>query len=192
MTKKVIRLLVIGIILLAAWLILFKIARVQDMILKNIYPIKYEKYVEKYAKENKVDPYLVYAIIKAESNFNPDVTSQSNAIGLMQLLEETANERSNHIDDQTITKEELYDPETNIKLGTSYFAYLSKYYKGNTVLALTAYNAGIGNVDNWIKQKIIKSDGTDIENIPYKETNNYVRKILRDYQMYLKIYDTMK
>lgn len=192
MTKKVIKLLVIGIILLAAWLLLFKVARVQDMILKNMYPIKYEKYVEKYAKENNVDVYLIYAIIKAESNFNPDVTSQSNAIGLMQLLEETANERSNHIDDQSITKEQLYDPETNIKLGTSYFAYLLKYYNGNIVLALTAYNAGIGNVDTWIKQKVIKFDGSDIENIPYKETNNYVRKILRDYQMYIKIYDTIK
>ena len=56
------------------------------------------------------------------------------------------------------------------------------------VLALTAYNAGIGNVDNWIKGEIIKQDGSDPENIPYKETNNYVRKILKSYQMYIKLY----
>ena len=63
-----------------------------------------------------------------------------------------------------------------------------KHYKGNNILALTAYNAGMGNVDNWIKNGIIKSDGSDIENIPYKETNNYVRKILRDYKFYTQLY----
>ena len=54
---------------------------------------------------------------------------------------------------------------------------------------ITAYNAGMGNVDTWIKTGVIQSDGSDIENIPYKETNNYVRKILRDYQIYLKLYE---
>ena len=57
------------------------------------------------------------------------------------------------------------------------------------VLAITAYNAGLGNVQQWIQDGIIKQDGSDIENIPYQETNNYVRKILRDYQMYLRIYE---
>ncbi len=112
----------------------------------------------------------------------------SNAIGLMQLLEDTAVEMANTLENQVVTEEELYDPETNIRLGTSYYAYLLKHYKGNNVLALTAYNAGIGNVDTWIKTGVIKDDGSDIENIPYKETNNYVRKILRDYQIYLNLY----
>lgn len=188
MTNKFVKLLIICIILLAAWLILFKIVRIQDIVLKFIYPIKYEEYVEKYAKEYDVDKYMIYAIIKAESNFNPEVTSQSEAIGLMQLLEDTAIERSNAINEVTVTKQELYDPKTNIQLGTSYYSYLLSYYQGNTALALTAYNAGIGNVDSWIKEGIIKQDGSDIENIPYKETNNYVRKILRDYQIYLKLY----
>ena len=56
-------------------------------------------------------------------------------------------------------------------------------------LAIIAYNAGLGNVEKWIKDGVIKADGSDIENIPYKETENYVRKILRDYQMYLKLYE---
>ena len=55
-------------------------------------------------------------------------------------------------------------------------------------IALAAYNAGIGTVDNWLEKEIIKKDGSDIENIPYKETNNYVRKILRDYKIYEKLY----
>lgn len=188
MTKKTIITLLILIIILALVFILFKMIRVQDIILKEVYPIEYSEYVEKYAKENNIDKYMIYAIIKAESDFNPEVTSGSGAKGLMQLMEETAIERSNAIYDEAVQSHDLYDPELNIALGTSYFAYLLELYNGNTVLALTAYNAGLGNVEQWIKDGIIKPDGSDIENIPYKETNNYVRKILNSYQMYLKIY----
>ena len=154
-----------------------------------MYPTKYSEYVEKYSEENGIDKYLVYAIIKAESNFNPNVKSNADARGLMQLMEETAVERSNAIEGTEIEAYDLYDPETNIKLGTSYFAYLLGLYDDNMVLAIIAYNAGLGNVEQWIKDGVIKADGSDIENIPYKETENYVRKILRDYQMYLKLYE---
>lgn len=145
--------------------------------------------MEKYSEENGLDKYLVYAVIKAESNFNPNVKSNADARGLMQLMEETAVERSNVIENEDIEAYDLYGPETNIKLGTSYLSYLLELYDGNTVLAIIAYNAGLGNVKQWIKDGVIKPDGSDIENIPYKETENYVRKILRDYQMYLKIYE---
>lgn len=176
--------LILCAIVLILLIILLNFTNIQ----KLIYRQDYSEYVEKYAKENNIDSLLVYAIIKAESNFDPSVTSASDARGLMQLMEETAVERSNIIDDSSIEAYDLYDPETNIRLGTSYFAYLLGLYNGNIVLALTAYNAGLGNVQEWINDGIIKSDGSDIENIPYQETENYVRKILRDYQMYLKIY----
>lgn len=210
MTKKLIIFLVILIVILAATLILFKIVRIQDVVLRQIYPLQYETYVEKYSEENNLDKYLVYAVIKVESNFKPEATSSAGAIGLMQLMEETAVERLNvisssenssnennllnaaSINEETDSSEpdnnDLYDPETNIKIGTSYLAYLIELYDGNIVLALTAYNAGLGNVEKWIKDGIIKANGSDIENIPYKETENYVRKILSSYQMYLKIY----
>lgn len=210
MTKKLIIFLVILIVILAATLILFKIVRIQDVVLRQIYPLQYETYVEKYSEKNNLDKYLVYAVIKVESNFKPEATSSAGAIGLMQLMEETAVERLNmisssekssnennllnaaSINEETDSSEpdnnDLYDPETNIKIGTSYLAYLIELYDGNIVLALTAYNAGLGNVEKWIKDGIIKADGSDIENIPYKETENYVRKILSSYQMYLKIY----
>ena len=189
MTKKFIKAMIIIIIALAIIFVLFKIVRVQNIALKKIYPTKYNEYVEKYSKENNVDKYMIYAIIKAESNFKSDVKSNSNAIGLMQLLENTAVEMSNSVKQDEITEKSLYDPEMNIKLGISYYSYLLKHYRGNNILALTAYNAGMGNVDNWIKKGVIKSDGSDIENIPYKETNNYVRKILRDYKLYVKLYN---
>lgn len=190
MTKKTIKIITVLIIILLIIFILFKVIKVQEIILKLIYPTKYSEYVEKYSQQNGLDKYLVYATIKAESNFNPDVTSASDARGLMQLMEETAVERSNIIENNSVEAYDLYDPETNIKLGTSYLSYLLNLYDGNVVLAITAYNAGLGNVKQWIKDGVIKSDGSDIENIPYKETSNYVRKILKNYQMYLTIYNS--
>ena len=82
----------------------------------------------------------------------------------------------------------LNDPETNIMLGTKYFTKLVAYYDGNYNLAITAYNAGIGTVARWIDEGIIKADGSDIENIPCKETNNYVRKIIKNYKVYKDLY----
>ncbi len=189
MTKKIVTIFIIIFIILIIIFVLFKLPKIYEEILKKIYPTGYSEYVEKYSEENNLDKYLVYAVIKAESNFNPEVKSSSGAIGLMQLMEETAMERSNIIDEKSIETFDLYDPETNIRLGTSYLAYLIELYDGNLILAVTAYNAGLGNVEEWIKQGIIREDGSDIENIPYTETNNYVRKILNNYRMYLKIYN---
>lgn len=185
MTKKFGKRMIILAIIILIIFILLKVVKVQDFILKQIYPIHYQDYVEEYSKQNEVDKYMIYAIIKAESNFKPDVKSKSKAVGLMQLMEATATEMSS----SSITEEDLYEPEINIRLGTKYYAYLLRHYKGNNILALTAYNAGMGNVDTWTKTGVIQADGSDIENIPYKETNNYVRKILRDYRIYLKLYE---
>ncbi len=104
----------------------------------------------------------------------------------MQLMETTADDvaRKMNIDFKI---DLLYQAEDNIKIGTKYYKTLYDKYKNNAV-ALMAYNAGSGNVDRWIQEGTIKSDGTDAENIPYKETNNYVRKILRDYEIYKKLY----
>ena len=153
---------------------------------KIIYKKEYTEYVSKYSQKYNVDENLIYAVIKAESNFNPNANSSKNAIGLMQLIESTAQEVCKKVDLQFTSqglKEKLLEPEININIGTKYLSILIEKYQ-NIEIAVTAYNAGIGTVDNWIEKGIIKSDGSDIEKIPYKETNNYVRKILRDYKIY--------
>lgn len=180
-------LIIIVIILLL--ILLAKIFNVKIFILKQIYPKTYSEYVEKYSKEFNVDPLLIFSIIKAESNFNTEAKSTSEAKGLMQLMESTATEIANEIDEPLIEQESLLKPEKNIMIGTKYYSDLLKLYDDNMLLALTAYNAGIGNVNKWIEDGIIKSDGSDIENIPYKETNMYVRKIIRNYKMYQSIYE---
>ncbi len=169
-------------------ILLFGVLKIHNYILKKIYKTSYSEYVYKYSEENNIDPLLTFAIIKAESNFNRNIKSKSGAIGLMQLMESTAIEEAQEVNEEITVTDILYNPEINIKIGTKYYAKLIKKYDGNTLLALAAYNAGIGNVDNWIKRGIIKEDGSDIEKIPFKETNSYVRKIVRDYKIYQELY----
>ena len=154
--------------------------------LTKVYKLEYAEYVKKYANEYNVDEYLIYAIIKAESNFNASAESGKGAIGLMQLMESTAQDVCKKTDlniSNEDLKNKLLEPEININIGTKYLSILIQKY-GNVEIAITAYNAGIGTVDTWIEKGIIKADGSDVQNIPYKETNNYVRKILRDYKIY--------
>lgn len=186
--KTIYKIIAVIAILVIVVIIIAKVFNIEQIILQNIYPKKYEEYVEKYAEKNNIDPLLIFSIIKAESNFKENAESSSGAVGLMQLMEETAKEIAESMDEPILEKEDLKEAETNIKIGIKYYSILQKNYDGNMLLALTAYNAGIGNVNTWIKNGIIKSDGSDIENIPYKETNMYVRKIIRNYKMYNKIY----
>ena len=180
--KKLI--IVIGIIILI--IMLFIVLDVKGKIMKIMYPRHYEEIISKYADEYNVDKNLIFAIIKAESNFENTAQSIKDAKGLMQLMESTAKDVANKIGLEIKSDElgeKLLEPEINIRLGTKYISILMEKYQ-NIEIALTAYNAGIGTVDNWIEKGILKADGSDIENIPYKETNNYVRKILRDYRIY--------
>ena len=183
--KKLRFIIIISVLIVIVFVFLFK-----NNLLKIIYPKTYKEIVSIYSQEYGIEENLIFAVIKSESNFEKDVISNKNAVGLMQLLEGTAKEvaENNNIDiDTNNTKEELKDAYNNIEIGTCYLSTLIRKYE-NKELALAAYNAGTGNVDAWIKKGIIKNDGSDIENIPYKETNNYVRKILRDYKIYEDLY----
>ena len=176
------KILLFFILILITYFIVFHVFGLKTRILEYFYPREYSEYVNTYAEEYNIDSLLIFAIIKAESNFNTQAKSHNKAQGLMQLMENTAVELSG---EENIN---LYDAETNIKLGTSYFAKLLEKYNYEIGIALAAYNAGMGNVDTWIERGIIKSDGSDLENIPYKETNMYVRKILNNYKIYKELY----
>lgn len=181
------KILVCGLIILIliVFLIVFK-----NKIQRIFYPKSYEKFVSMYSDEYGVDENLIFAVIKAESNFQEDAVSHKDALGLMQIMKETAEDvaRKYNIEiDFNNSEREILNVQNNIKIGTKYLAVLLEKYK-NIEVAVAAYNAGIGTVDNWIEKGIIKSDGSDIENIPYKETNNYVRKILRNYKIYQDLY----
>lgn len=180
--RKIILILITIIFVLLVILLNFK------NIQKLIYRQDYSEYVERYAKEYNVDPLLIYSIIKAESNFDDEAVSGKGATGLMQLMDNTAKEIATNESLEYVSNESLFDPETNIKLGVKYFADLIAIFK-NEAVALAAYNAGMGTVQGWIDKGTIKADGSDIENIPYNETNMYVRKILKDYDIYRSLYN---
>lgn len=181
------KLLIVIIIILIVFVFL---ACFKDKILKIIYPKTFKEYVTIYAEEYNVDENLIYALMKAESNFKSKAVSNRGAIGVMQLMEETAVDVANKAGielDENNLQEELLKPEINIRIGTIYIKTLLDEFE-NKEVALAAYNAGIGTVNTWIKEGTIKEDGSNIENIPYKETNQYVRKILRDYKIYEELY----
>ena len=184
-TKK--QITITAIVLILCMIIAF--LNIPLRIQKIIYKKDYEEYVQKYAQEYNVDENLIYALIKAESNFNSNAKSSKDAIGLMQLMESTAQDVCKKTDLQISSdelSEKLLEPDININIGTKYLSILIQKY-GNIEIAITAYNAGIGTVDTWIEKGIINADGSNVENIPYKETNNYVRKILRDYKIYTNL-----
>lgn len=154
-----------------------------------IFKTTYLDYVENSCKGTGIDPYLVLSIIRVESGFNPNAKSSKEAKGLMQITDTTCSDVSYILTDMG-NNIDAYDPETNIKIGVSYLKTLIKKYNGNYYIALLAYNAGMGNVDNWISKGIISADLNDhiVPEIPFNETKNYLRKVITTYHIYKLLY----
>jgi len=133
-----------------------------------------------------LDPYLVLALARQESLFNPNATSSSNARGLMQLIPSTARKMATERGLDT-EKVRLYDPSVNVELGTAYLKNLFEMFGGNPFRAVAAYNAGENAVSKWVAQ----SPGPDdewVENIAYKETRDYVKKVIGGRREYILLY----
>ena len=188
MQKKFTKMIIVSLLVILVMIILFDVLNVQKVVLKQFYKQEYSEYVNKYAELNNIDPMWIYAIIKVESNFDKNATSNSGAKGLMQLMDGTAKEMAKDLNYENFESNMLYEPEINIMLGAKYFDELLAKYNENYYLAIAAYNGGIGNVDEWINKGVINSDGSNIENIPYKETNMYVRKTIKGYTVYADLY----
>jgi len=160
---------------------------------RSLFPLEYKDLVIRYAKENDLDPFLVFSVIKAESNFNPNATSHKNARGLMQIIDDTGIWAAEKMGIEGFRVEHLYDPEINIKIGCWYLKNLKNeiyQYNGelNNDLVLAAYNGGIGNVQRWLKDKKYSSSVKELERIPFKETENYVRRVNNYWKIYEKLY----
>lgn len=183
--NKFLKIFIICLITIISFIFLINFFQVDKKILMKLYPNKYSSFVEKYSDLYGVNKETIFAIIKNESNFENEVSSHKGAKGLMQLMETTANEVAINLNLEEV---DLLDAQTNIQLGTKYFSILYKKYK-SVELALAAYNAGSGNVDKWIEQGIISNTGENIENIPYKETNMYVRKVMHTMEIYKLLYN---
>jgi len=154
--------------------------------MKYLYPLKYESSIITYSNEYDVDPYLVSAIIKVESGFSPNVVSNKGAVGLMQIMPDTAKWAAEKMDITNFTTDSLSNPDLNIKIGTWYLSNLLNEFEGNTILALAAYNGGRGNVRAWIRSGQL--EGNIEENIPFPETKAFVIKVKKAHKWYRKLY----
>ena len=148
--------------------------------------ISYQDEIYEYSEKYNVDPLLTASIIKVESDFDNNAQSHQGAHGLMQLLEDTA-KHSADVVGIDYYPEKLNDVDYNLDLGVGYFDYLYRYYN-NRVLALAAYNGGVGNVDSWIKEGTLDKDNPDPLSIPFEETRQYVTKVNANYEVMKKFY----
>ena len=185
MLKKILA----SVALLVAIYFLISVPSVQK---KFLYPFPYRPTVESYSARWHVDKFLTVAVMKVESNFQEAANSQSGAVGLMQLMPETAAwiayQLGEQPDEAANDINNLREPETNIRYGTWYLAELEDEFKGNDVLALAAYNAGRGNVHEWIEKNHWSENFSDVDKIPYAETRDYVKRVLHCREKYSKLY----
>ena len=161
--------------------------------LKALYlPLRYEETIHRYSREQDIDPYLVMALIREESYFRKDALSHARANGLMQLLLSTARRMARPFKIR-LNRWDLYKPEINVRFGCVYFRTLIDRYNGKVHMALAAYNAGEHRVDRWKQQFwYAETDDEFIEMIPFTETRNYVKNILRNYFYYRYYYNNSK
>ena len=159
---------------------------------KIFYPFPYRDKIEANAARYRVDRFLAISVMKVESNFVESATSKSGAVGLMQIMPETANWIATQLDENPPSINQLHNCDTNIKYGIWYLAELEDEFFGNDVLALAAYNAGRGNVHHWMEKNGWRKNFSDVDAIPFNETRNYVKKVLACREKYFELYGTEK
>ncbi len=180
------------IILIIIAVILFMVKRFLEYSDKQyqmmMHPLTYSDFVEKYAEENGVDKYLIYAVIKTESGFNPEAVSYVGARGLMQIMEETFDWIKYRLKDEASVYNDMYKVEDNIRYGSYLIGYNLRYFENQTC-AVAAYHAGVGSVSSWLEDDRYTSDGKTLKEIPISDTNHYVNKIDKAYSMYKELYE---
>ena len=158
--------------------------------LRFTYPDAYAARVKRNAELRGIDPRIVWAVMREESTFRPGIRSPADAVGLMQIIPPTAARLGAEMGISDAAAK-LDNPRVNIRLGTYYLAWLMKRYEGNPSRAVAGYNAGEEAVDRWLTElspATLKEQDAFIEDIPYGETRNYVKKVLKSYQVYRRLY----
>jgi soluble lytic murein transglycosylase-like protein len=153
-----------------------------------LYPRPWPEHVERQASRRGLDPYLVWALMRQESGFDPFAVSPARAHGLMQLLPETARRVAADDGAPAPGVEDLFDPAVNVRLGTAYLAALARQFDAKPALMLAAYNAGENAASRWQRQGATWETDELIESISYRETRDYVKKVLRNRANYERLY----
>ncbi|AZK48080.1 lytic transglycosylase domain-containing protein [Paenibacillus lentus] len=156
------------------------------------YPIYYKEEIKLHAQKHDLDPLMVAAIIRVESNYKTGSESRKGALGIMQIMPETAKwviEQSK-LPDISLDKVKE-ESDANIAIGTWYLKSLYEQFEGNEIAMIAAYNAGPTNVRNWLRSG--KWDGRleSVKNIPFGETRHYVQRVTHYYDQYSDVYDDL-
>jgi soluble lytic murein transglycosylase len=151
------------------------------------YPLAFREMVAGNCAERRIAETLVYSIMRAESNYSPTAISQAGAVGLLQVMPATAASLVGSGSESGISGR-LTRPEFNIRLGVKHLEDLMEIYEGDLVMAVAAYNAGSGNVNRWKKRFGKMPSDQFIENIPFPETREYVKKVLAGIEIYKRLY----
>lgn len=185
MTRQIVRIrsLAIAVILvLFAAMVLTRALPMLWMRISN--PMDYTSQIKRSATRHGVDPYLVTALIRVESGFDPGVRSSRGAIGLMQVMPATSRDIA-HRRERPLP--DLYRPAANVDVGTYYLKQLIARY-GSEAYALAAYNGGQANVDRWIAGRQAESPEAVVQTFPFKETREFVSKVLKTRMIYRTLY----
>jgi soluble lytic murein transglycosylase len=151
-------------------------------------PLRHEDVIRQQAAEKNLDPSLIAGVIYVESHFR-DQTSHAGAKGLMQLMPATADYIARKSGGTRFVQGDLADPQINISYGSWYLRYLLEHYHGNVALALAAYNAGEGKVDEWWREAAARGETFEVAtHIPFAETREYVAKVLDARRSYRREY----
>ncbi|MCL6611538.1 MAG: lytic transglycosylase domain-containing protein [Peptococcaceae bacterium] len=152
------------------------------------FPIPYRQMIFREAAGAGLDAFLVAAIVKTESDFNAGAVSVKGARGLMQIMPETGKWVAGKKGLQGYNPDLLFNPEYNVRIGVWYVSELYREYRGDTVLVLAAYNAGRGNVGKWLEQHSWTGEQGSIDQIPFPETRQFIRKVLFYQKVYRHLY----
>ena len=155
---------------------------------EGLFPRPYWDALRQYSEANGLDPYLVASLIRQESEFNPGAVSRANALGLMQLLPGTGKGTAKQVGLQNYKTDSLLDPTINIELGTKYFREMVDHFGGQIEYALAAYNAGSSRVEGWRSSGSYRDVEEFVESIPFTETREYVQAIVRNAEVYKRVY----
>jgi soluble lytic murein transglycosylase len=151
-----------------------------------LYPLPFEDAIESQSQHNDLNPLLVTALIRQESRFEPKIRSKVGAVGLMQMMPNTAAWAAKHVN---LKDYSLDNPEDNIKLGTWFLDQTHRAYNNNSLLAVASYNAGQGNMARWLQTHEKMDFDEFVEAIPFLETKNYVKQVFSNYWNYSRLYD---